>query len=142
MQKLDGNCLLYKIDLQRAFRHLKLDPRDINRTGLHLLGEYYVDTAVPFGYRHGSVFMQRVPESLRCIIHKNGYFITNYIDDLIGCDKPEVAIKAFKFLQTLIKKSGLVISEEKLFAPQSCIPCLGIDVKIKTGIFSIFQGLN
>ena len=60
VQKLDGNCLLYKIDLQRAFRHLKLDPRDINKTGLHFLGEYYVDTAVPFGYRHGSVFMQRV----------------------------------------------------------------------------------
>ena len=32
--QLNGNCLLCKIDLQRAFRHLKLDPRDINKTGL------------------------------------------------------------------------------------------------------------
>ena len=109
---------------------MKLDPRDINKTGLQFLGAYYVDTAVPFGYRHGSVFMQRVTDSLRCIIHKNGYFITNYIDDLIGCDKPEVAVEAFAFLQNLIKKLGLVISEEKLFAPQNCIPCLGIDVNI------------
>ena len=31
---MDGKCLLYKIDLQRAFRNLKLDPRDINKTGL------------------------------------------------------------------------------------------------------------
>ena len=92
VQKLNSNCLLYKIDLQRAFRHLKLDPRDINKTGLQFVGEYYVDTAVPFGYRHGSVFMQRVTDSLSCIMHKNSYFISNYIDDLIGCDKPEVAV--------------------------------------------------
>ena len=57
--------------------------------------------------------MQRVTDSLRCIMHKNGYFITNYNDDLIGCDKPEVAVKAFKLIQNLIKKLGLVISEEK-----------------------------
>ena len=74
---------------------MKLVPRDINKTGLQFLGKYYVDTAVPFGYRHGSVFMQRVTDSLRCIMHKNGYFITNYIDDLIGCNKPEVPVKAF-----------------------------------------------
>ena len=53
VQKLDGNCLLYKIDLQRAFRHLKFDPRDIDKTALYFLGEYYVDTAVPFGYLLG-----------------------------------------------------------------------------------------
>ena len=48
IQKLVGNCLLYKIDLQRAFRQLKLDPMDFNKTGLQFMGEYYVDTAVPF----------------------------------------------------------------------------------------------
>ena len=46
VQKFKGNCLLYKIDLQMAFRHLKLDPKDINYTGLMYLENYYVDTAV------------------------------------------------------------------------------------------------
>ena len=55
--QLNGSCLLYKINLQRAFRHLKLAPRDINKTGLQFEGNYYMDTAVPFGYRHGSVRM-------------------------------------------------------------------------------------
>ncbi len=32
--ELEGNCLLYKVDLQRAFRHLKLDPKDCKYTGL------------------------------------------------------------------------------------------------------------
>ena len=122
VRKLDGNCLLYKVDLQRAFRHLKLDPRDICNTGLRFMDECYIDTAVPFGYRHGSVLMQRVTDSIRCIMHKRGYFIVNYIDDLIGCDKPQVAREAYKFLKNLIVQLGLVISEEKLFAPQTCIP--------------------
>ena len=70
-------------------------------------------------------------------MHKEGYFITNYIDDLIGCDKPQVAIAAFLFLKKLIVDLGLVISESKLFEPQKCIPCLGINVDINTGIISI-----
>ena len=36
---------------------------------------------------------------------------------------------------------GLVISENKLYeAPKKCIPCLGINVNIKTGIISIPEG--
>ena len=77
--------------------HLKLDPRDINKTGLCFLGEDYVDTSVPFGYRHGSVFMQRVTDSFRCIMHKNGYFITNYIDDFFGLTDPRSQSKLSNF---------------------------------------------
>ena len=70
-------------------------------------------------------------------MHKNGYHITNYIDDLIGCDVPEVAFEAYKFLKVLIVKLGLVISEEKLYSSQTRIPCLRIDINISTGIMSI-----
>lgn len=55
IRELGGNCLLYKFDLQMDFRHLKLVPRNINRTGLQFEGQYNVNTSVPFGYRHGSV---------------------------------------------------------------------------------------
>ena len=98
---LKGDCLLYKIELQRAFCPLKLNPRDIDKTELQFEGKYYVDTAGPFGYRHGSVCMQRVTDIVRSMMHYIGYFLTNYIDDLIGCDKPEKAIKAFQFLKKL-----------------------------------------
>lgn len=67
-------------------------------------------------------------------MHKKGYFITNYINDLIGCDKPKVTMEAFQFFKELIVNLGLVISEGRLFTPQTCIPCLGINVDIKKGI--------
>ena len=66
-----------------------------NRLPIPFQDQYYVDTAVPFGYRHGSVCMQKVTDSIRGIMHKKGYHITNYIDDLIGC---ETAVEAYKFL--------------------------------------------
>ena len=83
-----------------------------------------MDTVITFGSRHGSVYMQRVTDSLRhnIIMHKNGYFITNYIDNLIGCDEPHVAMEAFQFLKKLIVELGLVISQGKLFKPQKSIP--------------------
>ena len=104
IQMLKGKCLLYKIDLQRAFRHLKLDPVDINKTRMQFEGQYYVDTSVLFGFRHGSVCMQRVTDSIRAM-NKNGYFNMNDIDDLIGCDPLEVAWKAFRFVHKLIVDS-------------------------------------
>ena len=55
---LKGQCVLYKVDLQRAFRQLKLDLRDIKYTGLGWKGKFYVDTSIPFGYRHGSLNCQ------------------------------------------------------------------------------------
>ena len=61
---LKGNCFLYKVDLQRAFRQLKLDPADIKCTGLHIKEKYYVDTSVAFAYRHGSLCMQRVTDAI------------------------------------------------------------------------------
>ena len=80
--------------MQRAFRHLKLDPRDIKYTGLLFDDKYYVDTYVPFGYRHGSMCMQRVTDAIRQIMSQRGFYVFDYIDDLIGCDPPEVAEKA------------------------------------------------
>ena len=70
-------------------------------------------------------------------MHKEGYFITNYIDNLIGSAEPQVAIAEFLFLKELIVHLDLVISESKLLEPQKCIPCLWINVDINTGIISI-----
>ena len=48
-----------------------------------------------------------------------------------------MAWEAFKFLKQLIVDLGLVISQGKLFELQNCIPCLGINVNVDTGIISI-----
>ena len=47
--ELQGKCLIYKMNLQRAFHHLKLDPRDVNKTGIMFKNEHYVATSILFG---------------------------------------------------------------------------------------------
>ena len=94
---------------------------------------------VPFGYRHGSMCMQRVTDTIRQIMSQRGFYVFNYIDDLIGCDPPEIAEKAYVFLQRLLSELGLDISEEKLYCPQKLFPCLGILVNVTNGMISIPQ---
>ena len=134
---LKGDCLLFKIDLRRAFRQLKLDPRDIRHTGLAWNGKFYIDTSIPFGYRHGSLACQRVTDAIRYIVHKKGFRIFNYIDDFIGCESPALAKASFECLNALLGELGMPVSEDKLFEPQVEVPCLGIMVNVQTGIISI-----
>ena len=49
VKQLGKGFHLYKIDLSRAFRHVKLDPRDYNLLGLRLNG-LYIDSCFPFGF--------------------------------------------------------------------------------------------
>jgi len=132
-----GRCLLYKVDLQRAFRQLKIDPKDIRFTGLYHNQQHFIDVAVPFGYRHGSMACQRFTDSIRYIMHKHGFTIFNYIDDLIGCEAPAVANRSYQFLLHLLHSLGMPISVEKLFPPQEEVPCLGIDINTVKGTMCI-----
>ena len=83
VKKLGKGCHLYKIDLSRAFRHIKLDPRDYNLLGLNL-NDLYIDSCLPFGFRHGSALFQCLSNAIRFIMAQKGFAVTNYIDDIIG----------------------------------------------------------
>ena len=127
---LKGKCKLFKIDLSRAFRQLPLDPADIKFTGLFWLGNWYIDLYTPFGYRNGTLFCQRVTDAIRHIMNNLGYYLLNYVDDLIGCEIPRVVYDAYNCLLELLQALGLPISIEKLCIPQTEVPCLGILVNI------------
>ena len=80
IKQLGKGCHLYKTDLSRAFRHVKLDPRDYNLLGLRFNG-LYIDSCLPFGFRHGSALFQCLSDAVCYIIAKKGFSVTNYIDD-------------------------------------------------------------
>ena len=50
---LGCGAMLYKVDISRAFRHVRVDSGDYDLLGLHWNG-HYVHTCVPFGKQHGS----------------------------------------------------------------------------------------
>ena len=135
--EMGPGSLLCKVDISRAFRQLKVDPRDINLLGLKL-NSYYIDQSVPFGYRHGSIFFEKVTDSIRYIMRSHGFpDLFNYVDDIIYCGIPSKIEPAFKFLVDLLHHLGLDINPKKLVAPSTAMVCLGILVDTKTRTMSI-----
>ena len=127
VRKFGKGSLLYKIDISRAFRHVKIDPRDYFLLGLRHQ-DYYLDTCLPFGFRHGSGIFQRLSDAIRFIMKSQGYDVINYIDDVIGFGTISTAKPSFEALKSLLHKLGLDISFKKLVTPTTKVTCLGVDV--------------
>ena len=127
VKQFGRGSLLYKIDISRAFRHVKIDPRDYFLLGLKHQ-DYYLDTCLPFGYRNGSGIFQRISDAIRFIIKSQGHDVINYIDDVIGFGTVTTAKPSFETLTTLLQKLGLDISIKKLVQPATKVTCLGVEV--------------
>ena len=136
--KLGPAALIYKIDISRAFRQIKIDPRDIDLLGMKFKNQYFIDRSVPFGYRNGSQIFQRCSDAIRFTMQQHGFpHLFNYIDDLIYTGLPSNIHKSFRFLLQLLQDLGLDISRKKLVAPSTTVTCLGIQIDTATRTLSI-----
>ena len=89
LRHLGPGAKLFKIDISRAFRHLRVDSADIDLQGLQVDQRHFLDISTPFGYRNGSLFFQRCLDAIRYIMTSHGFpDLFNYIDDLIYVSLP------------------------------------------------------
>ena len=139
VKQLGKGCHLYKTDLSRAFRHVKLDRKDYNLLGLRLNG-LYIDSCLPFGFRHGSALFQRLSDAVRYIMAQQGHSVTNYIDDIIGHSVISKSNESFWALRALLLDLGFDISEEKVITPSTKVTCLGVDIDTEQFTVSITPG--
>ena len=128
IKKVGAGAHLYKIDISRAFRHIKVDPRDYDLLGLIWDDVTYVDTCVAFGTCHGTQIFQRVSDALRHVMRRRGFTVVNYVDDFVGIATPSVAQASYQFLTDLLSKLGLDISVKKLVPPSHRAICLGVEI--------------
>ena len=70
--QLVPGSMLFKIDISRAFCQLKVDLGDIDLLGLKQTS-YFIDQSVTFVYRHGSIFFEKVTDSIRFSMKKHGF---------------------------------------------------------------------
>ena len=136
VKTLGRGCMIYKIDIKRAFRHVKLDPLDYDLLGLRQDG-WFLDTCLPFGFRHGSALFQRLSDAVRHMMRQRDYDVINYIDDILGIEVPSRADASFDALRSLLLQLGFEISQNKLVKPATCVNCLGILVNTKNFTLSI-----
>ena len=74
------DVVLFKVDVARAFRNLRVDPVNALKFGIKWADAFYVDLAVAFGWTHGSGAFQILSDSSRFIMAKKGVKLHCYID--------------------------------------------------------------
>ena len=136
VRRIGKGAHLYKIDISRAFRHVKIDPGDYDLMGLYWQ-DAYLDTCLAFGTKHGSQIFQRLSNAVRHILRRHGYDVINYIDDFIGFGTPEVAEKSFQCLYQILQNLGLTISQKKLITPATRVVCLGVMIDTEKSTISV-----
>ena len=136
LMHLGHGALLFKVDVSRAFRHVKVDPGDYDLLGLQWQG-YYLDTCVPFETLHGSQIFQCLSDGIRYIMRQKGFPMIDYIDDYVGFGIPSIAWASYEALLELMDQLGLTVSEKNLVPPSTCVTCLGIMIDTVAGTIAI-----
>ncbi|KXJ26023.1 hypothetical protein AC249_AIPGENE6469 [Exaiptasia diaphana] len=121
-------CLIYKKDLQRAYRQFLVDPKDYFLLGFMLNRNYYFDLRCPFGLRSSAMICQRTTSAVIHVFKQFGYVADVYLDDFFGAENSPTAHQAFLKLQDLFDELGLQSSKDKDCPPSTRMICLGIEV--------------
>ena len=120
------DCLLYKVDLCRAYRQLRSDPLDWPFLILHWEDQFFLDISIPFGLHHGASACQRATEAVSAIAEEVGADTTPYIDDTIGAALPESAQLHYQHLLDLMVQLGLDAAPGKCQGPTTIITWIGV----------------
>ena len=125
--QLGCGAYLYKTDLSRGYRQLRVDPGDWPLLGFQHDGNIYIDICPPFGLRTSAMFMQRTSEAITHIHASQGYFSRPYLDDFGGAEATHArADEALGCLQSIMNELGIVEAEHKVCPPSQSMIWLGI----------------
>ena len=129
--------MLFKIDVARAFRNLRVDPVDVMKLGMTWRGQYYLSSAVVFGWKHGTASFQLVADAISYIMAQEGCKVLAYVDDFLVVAERHIAQKLYNRLSDLFIELGLPINIEKRTPPSKILTCLGISIDIENNTLSI-----
>ena len=118
---------LYKTDLSRGYRQLRVDPLDWPYLSFQHKSKFYMDICPPFGLRSSAMAMQRVSQAIVHLHARRGYLSRAYIDDFGGVEPAEArAGAALSALQAIMDDLGVAQAESKICLPAQVMVWLGI----------------
>ena len=139
--KTGKSSLMSKIDIKHAFRLLPVLPAQWVLLGIFWLGNFFVDTRLPFGLRSSPAIFNRFADAI-CWIIKHVFNIINivhYSDDFFLVSPPhiqqanlelDITLQAFSYL-------NVPIALDKLEGPSTHITYLGININSEDFTISI-----
>ena len=136
--QLGPGAYLYKTDLARGYRQLRVDPGDWPLLGFKHNGAYFMDLCPPFGLRTSAMFMQRTSEAVSHVHANFGFYSRPYLDDFGGAESDKGrADDALNCLQKIMQQLGLREAAHKVCRPAQVMTWLGIRYDSVTMIMSI-----
>ena len=103
LNTLGNNARLFKVDISRAFRNVRIDPADAIHLGIKWDNKYYIDQSLAFGAVHGTAIFEKIIDFVRFLMAKAGFQIHNYIDDQYACCHADQADIAFHALLDILE---------------------------------------
>lgn len=138
IQQAPSTPWLWKADLARAYRQLRVDPIDTPLLGFGFDSQIYLDMCPSFGCRSSSGACQRVSSAVAYIMATRGFRVLAFLDDFAGVeDTYEKASKAYKTFLDLAAALGLELSHEKCQPPATSMQWLGYNINSEEMYISI-----
>ncbi|XP_053372607.1 uncharacterized protein LOC128546268 isoform X1 [Mercenaria mercenaria] len=119
-------CLMYKLDLSRAYRQISICPSNYNLVAFSWKGHIFCDTVLSMGLRSAAQICQRVTNAFANMMWNFGVAVLNYLDDFAGAENKVIAPFAFSLLRSLLVKSGIDEAMEKACSPSTLMIFLGV----------------
>ena len=127
LREFGQGAYLYKTDLARGYRQLRIDPNDWSLLGFQYQGEFYFDLCPPFGLRSSALCMQRTSEAISWIHAQRGFMSRPYLDDFGGAERTfEEAERALGTLQAIMAELGVKEAAHKVCHPAQRMVWLGL----------------
>ena len=124
---LGPGAWLYKTDLARGYRQLRVNPLDWPLLGFRHRDQWFMDICPPFGLRSSAMCMQRTTEAISFMHGKEGYCTRPYLDDFGGAEADrETADRALSTLQGIMRDLGVQEALRKVHPPTQRLVWLGI----------------
>ncbi|CCF48148.1 uncharacterized protein UHOR_12887, partial [Ustilago hordei] len=132
--RANPNCLLWKGDLEDAFRHVVTAEPDAHLLGFQYGGVRYRENALTFGGSSSPFLFNLAAEFLHWVVASclpPSWPINHYLDDTFGAvpaETPALALWPVRVLALAAAALGLRLSPKKTFANRTRLEILGVEI--------------